>query len=41
MRPLLAGGNIIVQRQEVPPVGEFSLFEDPDGKVLGMWKQQE
>jgi hypothetical protein len=19
--------------------GQFSLFEDPDGRVLGMWKQ--
>jgi len=35
-----AGGKIIVERQEVPGVGQFSLFEDPDGRVLGMWKQQ-
>lgn len=25
---------------EVPGVGQLSLFEDPDGRVLGMWKQQ-
>ncbi len=35
-----AGGKILVEKQEVPGVGEFSLFEDPDGRVLGMWKQQ-
>jgi predicted enzyme related to lactoylglutathione lyase len=29
-----------VERQDVPGVGLFSLFEDPDGRVLGMWKQQ-
>ena len=34
-----AGGKMIVEQQEVPGVGEFSLFEDPDGRVLGMWKQ--
>lgn len=35
-----AGGKIIVERQEVPGVGQFSLFEDPDGRLLGMWKQK-
>jgi predicted enzyme related to lactoylglutathione lyase len=35
-----AGGKIIVEEQVVPGVGSFSLFEDPDGRVLGMWKQQ-
>ncbi len=35
-----AGGKILVERQEVTGVGQFSLFEDPDGRVLGMWKQQ-
>jgi predicted enzyme related to lactoylglutathione lyase len=34
-----AGGKIIVEEQMVPGVGSFSLFEDPDGRVLGMWKQ--
>jgi predicted enzyme related to lactoylglutathione lyase len=34
-----AGGKVLVDKQEVPGVGEFSLFEDPDGRVLGMWKQ--
>ena len=34
-----AGGKILVEKQDVPGVGQFSLFEDPDGRVLGMWKQ--
>lgn len=36
---LKAGGKIIVEQQDVPEVGSFCLFEDPDGRVLGMWKQ--
>lgn len=35
-----AGGKIVVDKMEVPGVGQLSLFEDPDGRVLGMWKQQ-
>ena len=34
-----AGGKVVVEEQEIPGVGSFSLFEDPDGRVLGMWKQ--
>lgn len=34
-----AGGTMIVEKQEVPGVGHLSLFEDPDGRVLGMWQQ--
>ena len=33
-----AGGKILVDKQEIPRVGTLSLFEDPDGRVLGMWK---
>ncbi len=36
-----AGGKIVVDKMEVPGVGHLSLFEDPDGRVLGMWKQQQ
>ena len=35
-----AGGKMLVEKMEVPGVGHLSLFEDPDGRVLGMWKQQ-
>lgn len=34
-----AGGKIVVEQVDVPHVGSFSLFEDPDGRVLGLWKQ--
>ncbi len=33
-----AGGKIVVEEQEVPGVGSFALFEDPEGRVLGLWK---
>ena len=33
-----AGGKIIVSKQEVPGMGAFSLFQDPDKRVLGMWQ---
>jgi len=35
-----AGGRIVLDKMEVPGVGQLALFEDPDGRVLGMWKQQ-
>ena len=34
-----AGGKVVVDRIDVPGVGQLSLFEDPDGRVLGLWKQ--
>ncbi len=34
-----AGGKIILDKMDVPGVGQLSLFEDPDGRVLGMWKR--
>jgi predicted enzyme related to lactoylglutathione lyase len=34
-----AGGKILVEEQQVPGMGAFSLFSDPDGRVLGIWKQ--
>jgi predicted enzyme related to lactoylglutathione lyase len=33
-----AGGKILVEEQEVPGMGAFSLFSDPDGRVIGLWK---
>ena len=35
-----AGGKIVVDKMDVPGVGQLALFEDPEGRVLGMWKQQ-
>lgn len=37
-RILAAGGKIVVEQQEVPNMGQFALFEDPDGRVMGIWK---
>jgi predicted enzyme related to lactoylglutathione lyase len=34
-----AGGKIVVDKVDVPGVGQLSLFEDPEGRVLGMWKR--
>jgi predicted enzyme related to lactoylglutathione lyase len=33
------GGKIVVEKTDVPGVGQMALFEDPDGRVLGLWKQ--
>jgi len=33
-----AGGKMIVEKQEVPGMGSFSLFSDPEGHVLGIWQ---
>ena len=33
-----AGGKIHVEEQEVPGMGAFSLFSDPDGRMMGLWK---
>ena len=34
-----AGGTLVVEEQEVPGMGWFSLFADPEGRVLGIWKE--
>jgi len=33
-----AGGKILVEEQDVAGMGKFSLFADPDGRVMGLWK---
>jgi uncharacterized protein len=33
-----AGGTIHVEEQEVPGMGWFSLFTDPEGRMMGLWK---
>ena len=33
-----AGGKILVEEQDVGGMGTFSLFADPDGRVIGLWK---
>lgn len=36
-----AGGKMLVEAMDIPGVGKLSIFEDPDGRVLGMWKRQD
>jgi predicted enzyme related to lactoylglutathione lyase len=38
-RVVTAGGSIVVERQEVPGMGVFALFADPDGRVMGLWQR--
>lgn len=38
-RIVAAGGKIHVEEQEVPGMGAFSLFTDPEGRMVGIWKQ--
>jgi predicted enzyme related to lactoylglutathione lyase len=33
-----AGGKICVDEQAVPGMGAFSLFTDPEGRLMGLWK---
>jgi predicted enzyme related to lactoylglutathione lyase len=38
-RVVEAGGKILIEEQEVPGMGTLSLFSDPDGRMMGLWKQ--
>ena len=33
-----AGGKIAIEEQKVPGMGKFSLFTDPEGRMMGLWK---
>ena len=35
-----AGGKIHVEEQEVPNMGWFALFSDPEGRLMGLWKSK-
>jgi hypothetical protein len=37
-RVVAAGGKIHVEEQDVPGMGAFSLFTDPEGRMMGLWK---
>ena len=34
-----AGGKIHVEEQKVPGMGVLCLFTDPEGRMMGLWKQ--
>ena len=38
-RIVKAGGKIHVEEQEVPGMGALCLFTDPEGRMMGLWKQ--
>jgi predicted enzyme related to lactoylglutathione lyase len=33
-----AGCKIQIEEQKVPGMGKFSLFTDPEGRMMGLWK---
>lgn len=33
-----AGGKIQVEEEQVPGMGAFCLFTDPEGRMMGLWK---
>ena len=37
-RIVAAGDKIHVEEQEVPGMGAFSLFTDPEGRMMGIWR---
>jgi len=37
-RIVAEGGKIHVEEQEVPGMGAFTLFTDPEGRMMGLWK---
>ena len=36
-----AGGKIHVEEHKVPGMGKFSLFTDPEGRMMGLWKAKQ
>jgi predicted enzyme related to lactoylglutathione lyase len=36
-----AGGKIQIEEQKVPGMGKFSLFLDPEGRMMGLWKAKQ
>ena len=34
---IAAGGKIHVEEEEVPGMGAYSLFTDPEGRMMGLW----
>ena len=33
-----AGGGVVTQRTEIPGMGAFAYFTDPEGNTLGIWE---
>ena len=37
-RVVEAGGKVVIEEQTVPGMGKLSLFLDPEGRMMGLWK---
>lgn len=37
-RVVEAGGRLLMEEQEVPGMGAFTLFTDPEGRMMGLWR---
>jgi predicted enzyme related to lactoylglutathione lyase len=35
-----AGGKVLMPKGEVPDIGWWALFQDPEGNVLALWKSK-
>ncbi len=33
-----AGGTVVRPRTEIPDMGAFAYFKDPEGNILGLWE---
>ena len=33
-----AGGKVVVPESDIPGMGKFGLFKDPDGNMIGLYK---
>jgi predicted enzyme related to lactoylglutathione lyase len=33
-----AGGSVVRARTEIPGMGAFAYFKDPEGNTLGLWE---
>lgn len=36
-----AGGAIVLTKQEIPNMGFYALFRDPEGNVVGLWEDMQ
>lgn len=32
------GGSVVRSRQEIPGMGSYAYFKDPEGNILGLWQ---
>lgn len=37
-RIVAAGGRLLIEKQEVPGMGALTIFSDPEGRMMGLWR---